>query len=151
MMPILLPLVLALTQSATARERTLAESTASGGECQTLSVTSTTYATARRVFSAAQTPDLKISVTFPNTLTGSHRLQLLVRTPQGQLYQRFIIPFDATLPRHERGAVRSVSATLPVAGTAITTSGLYGRWTVVPSLDGGLTPCTWERHFVIEP
>jgi hypothetical protein len=147
----LLAVVLALAPALAARERTQASSAGSGAECRTLSVTSATQETGRRVFSASQTPNLHITTTFPTTLTGSRRLQLRLLTPQGHLYQRFSIPFDATLPRHDRGAVRSVSATLPVAGTAITTNGLYGRWTIVPSLDDDPAPCTTERHFVLKP
>jgi hypothetical protein len=147
-MLILLALVLALAPAPAARERTPV-SAGSGAGCRTVSVTSATQQTNRRLFSASQTLELKITTTFPNTLTGSRRLQLRLLTPQGHLYQAFSIPFDATLPRHERGAVRSVSARLPVAGTAITTNGLYGRWTIEPSLDGA--PCTTERHFDLEP
>jgi hypothetical protein len=150
-MLILAFLVLALGRAPAAREQTPAAYTGSGGGCLGVSVTSTTQATNRSRFSASQTPDVQITTTFPNTLTGSRRLQLRVLTPQGHLYQRFSIPFDATLPRHERGAVRSVSARLPVAGTAITTNGLYGRWTVVPYLDDGAAPCAAARHFVLEP
>jgi hypothetical protein len=149
-MLILAALVLALAPAPAARERTPAVSVGSGAGCRTLSVTSATQAN-RRAFSASQTLDLQITTTFPNTLTGSRRLKLLLLTPQGYPYQRFSIPFDATLPRHERGALRSVSATLPVAGTAITTNGLYGRWTIVPSLDEDPEPCTTARHFVLNP
>src|SRR5262245_29704844 len=150
-MLILASLVLALAPAAAARERMPVESVGSSQECRTIKVTSPTHETGRSFFSASQTPDLQITTTFPNALTGSRRLQLRVLTPQGYLYQRFSIPFDATLPRHERGVVRSVSARLPVAGTAITTNGLYGRWTVVPYLDDEPDPCTVERRFVINP
>jgi hypothetical protein len=43
----------------------------------------------------------------------------------------------------------AVGARLPVAGTAIVTSSLYGGWTVVPHLDGQLDPCGPGRHFSI--
>src|SRR5262245_15077253 len=147
---LILALVLALAPASVARERTPAVTAGPADACRTLSVTSTLQ-TGRRYFSASLTPDLQITTTFPGTLIGNHRLLLRILTPQGHLYQRFSIPFDATLHRHARGAVRSVSARLPVAGTAITTNGLYGRWTVVPYVDDELAPCTGERHFVLVP
>ena len=42
-----------------------------------------------------------------------------------------------------------VSATLPVAGTSITLSSLYGRWTVQPYLDGQPAPCGPASRFTI--
>src|SRR5262249_41046991 len=150
-MLILASLLLALAPASAAHERMPAVSGASTGSCRTVSVTSETQQTSRAFFSASQTPEIRITTTFPNSLTGSRRLLLRVLTPQGHLYQPFSIPFDATLPRHKRGALRSVSARLPVAGTAITTNGLYGRWMVVPYLDGETDPCTGARHFIIQP
>jgi hypothetical protein len=43
----------------------------------------------------------------------------------------------------------SLSARLPVAGTSIMTSSLYGKWKVVPHLDGSLTPCGRGAVFTI--
>ena len=43
----------------------------------------------------------------------------------------------------------SVSATLPVAGTSITLSSLYGRWTVQAYLDGQPEPCGPATRFTI--
>jgi len=42
-----------------------------------------------------------------------------------------------------------VSATLPVAGTSITLSSLYGRWTVQSYLDGQPAPCGPASQFTI--
>lgn len=42
-----------------------------------------------------------------------------------------------------------VSATLPVAGTSITLSSLYGRWTVQTYLDGQPAPCGPASRFTI--
>ena len=43
----------------------------------------------------------------------------------------------------------SVSAALPVAGTSITLSSLYGRWTVQAYLDGQPDPCGPATRFTI--
>jgi hypothetical protein len=43
----------------------------------------------------------------------------------------------------------SVSAALPVAGTSITLSSLYGRWTVQAYLDGQPEPCGPATRFTI--
>jgi hypothetical protein len=42
-----------------------------------------------------------------------------------------------------------VTATLPVAGTSITMSSLYGRWSVEPHLDGQPGPCGPAVKFTI--
>jgi hypothetical protein len=44
---------------------------------------------------------------------------------------------------------RSLRARLPVAGTSITMSSLYGRWTVQAFLDDHSRPCSPPRVFVI--
>jgi hypothetical protein len=43
-----------------------------------------------------------------------------------------------------------LDARLPVAGTSITLSSLYGRWTVQPYLDGRPDPCGPATRFTIE-
>lgn len=43
----------------------------------------------------------------------------------------------------------SVEARLPVAGTSITMSTLYGRWTVQAFLDDGTRPCSQLRSFTL--
>jgi hypothetical protein len=72
--------------------------------------------------------------------------QLRVYTPDGFLYQVL-----ETSPRPHRGSPRRFEARLPVAGTSIMQSGLYGRWRVVPYLDNGREPCGPARSFVIRP
>ena len=42
-----------------------------------------------------------------------------------------------------------VTARLPVAGTSIMTSSLYGKWKVVPHLDGSLKACGAATAFTI--
>jgi hypothetical protein len=47
------------------------------------------------------------------------------------------------------GRAYQVTARLPVAGTSIMTSSLYGKWKVVPHLDGSLKPCGAATVFSI--
>jgi hypothetical protein len=42
-----------------------------------------------------------------------------------------------------------LSARLPVAGTSITMSSIYGTWSVQPYLDGGAEPCGPATRFTI--
>ena len=51
--------------------------------------------------------------------------------------------------RHADAPYYSVSAALPVAGTSITLSSLYGRWTVQAYLDGQPEPCGPATRFTI--
>lgn len=51
-----------------------------------------------------------------------------------------------------QGVVRpNVKTTLPVAGTLITASSLYGLWRVVPYLDGLSMPCGSPVTFTLDP
>jgi len=152
-MLILATLVLALAPAPAARERRTPPGPTGPGECPAVRVTSPQLQPGRGAFSASRALDLRITTAFPRTLEGKHRLHLRVLTPQGHLYQKFSVPFDATVPSEGRGPSpkRTISVRLPVAGTAITTNGLYGRWTVVPSLDDQAAPCAREHGFVLEP
>ena len=65
--------------------------------------------------------------------------------------------YPQPLPEQELVAARApsgqrgyrVSARLPVAGTSIMTSSLYGKWKVVPHLDGNLQACGAATVFSI--
>jgi hypothetical protein len=72
-------------------------------------------------------------------------LRLRVYAPSGFLYQVLAVPVAAG-----RGH-RRIEARLPVAGTSIMASGLYGRWRVVPQVDDSSEPCGPGRPFVIQP
>ena len=128
-----------------------------------------------RWFSATQILDLRFRTTLSRPLKGQHVLELKVYTPRGHLYQVLTVPFTAPLPGspapmpqrpiaeangngHGSQPARvidepdpnpTVDATLPVGGTVIVTSSLYGRWTVTPHLDGSLEPCGPARRFQI--
>jgi hypothetical protein len=107
---------------------------------------------------------------------GEHVLHFKVLTPSGFLYQDLAMPFtwgrpglryrDRVAPAaavsygvpsqtlgHSpdgRGHARqSLHARLPVAGTSITMSTLYGRWTVQAFLDDHARPCSPPRVFAI--
>jgi hypothetical protein len=78
--------------------------------------------------------------------TRERSLQLRLYTPDGFLYQ--VLEAKPVPGRH---ATHRFEARLPVAGTSIMASGLYGRWRVVPHLDDRREPCGTSRSFVIKP
>jgi hypothetical protein len=115
-------------------------------------------------FRATKILDLEFSTTLRKRVEGEHVLQLRVYTPRGFLYQTLAVPFERARDRKpEPGPARAVkaryfepeptdlTARLPVAGTSIMASALYGKWTVVPHLDGSPEPCGPGRSFVIRP
>ncbi|SRR6266571_1831074 len=95
----------------------------------------------RAVFSATEILDLKLSTQLRRHLEGPHVLQIKVFTPRGYAYQILTVPFTAS------GQLPELSATLPVAGTAIMANSLYGRWSVEPFLDGA--SCGVRRSFLL--
>ena len=128
----------------------------------------------RKTFSATEILDLDLRVNLRTDVTGDHLLHVKVRTPGGHLYQTLTTPFttDAAKVGRERsvdgyprplivqparvenegGRARiSVLARLPVAGTAIVHSSLYGGWTAEAFLDNDDTSCGRVRPFVIQP
>ncbi len=165
-----------LAASSSAKESGKAEETS--GRCLSVQVRSPQ---ARRLpwahrFSATEILDLELRVFLPGTLTGEHRVDIRVSTPDHQLYQVLTVPFragsgppeepegrkrklaDYPLPMREIEAQRvgsgktrriTVSALLPVAGTSISSSSLYGTWTAVAFLDGSLDACAPAASFVI--
>ena len=141
-------------------------------ECIALVVTSPQSATRHRSsFSATRILDLRFTSEMRRRLTGEHTLEFKVYTPRGQLYQTLTTPFtgskrrprDRRVDGHARtvreqtqspledGRRNAVSATLPVGGTAIMSSSLYGRWRVETFLDGAPRPCGKSAQFEIQP
>jgi hypothetical protein len=139
-----------------------------------------------RRFAATGILDLEFRVHLWGDVTGAHRIDLKLYTPDGQLYQTLTVPFrvsdgdpatgvpagstpnragrvkrklsDYPQPIEEveisstgKGWKRhaAVSATLPVAGTSIVWSSLYGRWTAEAFLDGALSRCGAPARFSI--
>jgi len=105
-------------------------------------------------FSASETLDLEVRVRLRQRLRGRHRLEVRLFTPYGHLYQVLASPFDVSTPGERlagRGSSPSAGVRLPVAGSAITGSSLYGEWSAVPYLDGETEPCGATGRFVIDP
>ena len=97
-------------------------------------------------FSATRILALDFETRLSERRAHEHTLRLRLYTPSGFLYQVLAVPVEAG-----RNGLRRVEARLPVAGTSIMASGLYGRWTIVPQLDDSSEPCGPGRHFVIRP
>ena len=113
-------------------------------------------------FSASQILDLEFQVLFPPSLKGTHQLELRVMTPKGHLYQSLSVPFSGQNVSEDEGhqsrgrrtrqsRTLAAKATLPVGGTTIVTSSLYGKWSVEAYLDGAQKTCAPPQSFVIEP
>jgi hypothetical protein len=100
----------------------------------------------RLVFSANQTGALRLQVTVGGPLTpGPHAIEFRVRTPRGDLYQSLRAPVPAA-----RGPkARLPFVVLDVAGTAVTQSSLYGRWSFTTHLDGAAAQCGAPLSFVL--
>lgn len=99
---------------------------------------------AGRRFSAAKILDLEFRAVVKRWVEGSHNLRFRVFTPQGHLYQELSVPFEL-----DRKASRAVKARLPVGGTSISTSSLYGKWRVEPFFDDDQKACGAGLRFVI--
>ncbi len=124
-------------------------------------------------FSATRILDLDLTVLFPAGLEGEHVVELRVFTPDGQLYRSMATPFaqgaqrDSArqvegyarpLPqqppkpvRRGRSQYAAVAAKLPVGGTDVVSSGLYGRWRVEAYLDGAEQRCAPAASFNLNP
>lgn len=106
-------------------------------------------------FSASSILDLKLDVTLSPAVKGQHQVEFKVYTPKGHLYQGLLATMTAPAGNADRQREiqkRTASATLPVAGTTIVTSSLYGEWKVEAFLDGEReTACAKPLSFAIEP
>ena len=107
-------------------------------------------------FSAAEIMDIQFKTLVSRRLTGQHSLEFKVYTPKGNLYQSMTFQFDADAPipedaRRRTRRFQEVKAILPVAGTSIVTSSMYGIWRVEAFLDGANQRCSRPRKFVIDP
>lgn len=124
-------------------------------------------------FSATRVLDLTFTVLLPAAPEGEHVVELRVFTPDAQLYRSLAVPFARAAPpnavrsvegyarpvpqqavkqvsRGKRGFA-SVTATLPVGGTDIVSSGLYGLWRVEAYLDGAQGRCGPAAAFNLRP
>lgn len=112
-------------------------------------------------FSASEILDLKLQLSLSPALRGDHKVELSVYTPKGHLYQTLSAALTGPETTDEQGRehqsvrrsprARVATATLPVAGTTIVASSLYGEWQVEAHLDGSESVCSRPQKFVIEP
>jgi hypothetical protein len=124
-----------------------------------------------RSFSAASSADLIFHLLFDRNLEEEHVVTLEVFTPNGHLYHRYDVPVAPGNDKRSRNARRlpgypypvpvlatstieadkrkyeAVEMSFPVAGSAIVTSSLYGRWNVEVFLDGAAVPCGTSTFF----
>ncbi|HEV7238227.1 MAG TPA: hypothetical protein VGQ36_03225 [Thermoanaerobaculia bacterium] len=127
-------------------------------------------------FSAAAVLDLKFAIVFSKKVaeqfSAVHIVEFRVYTPQGHLYQSLSIPMtnDGRLSgeRHHvpgypdpmpvqvlqpihRGGGHGMFAevTLPVAGTSIVGSSLYGTWKAEAFVADEIAPCSQRASFTI--
>jgi hypothetical protein len=126
-----------------------------------------------RRFSAARSADLIFHVLFNTKPVEDHVVTLKVFTPKGHLYRQFDIPLASNKEKRSATARRlpgypnpvpvqttstmkagkrkyeSVDIPFPVAGSAIVSSSLYGRWNVEVFLDGAAEPCGKPKFFYL--
>ena len=109
------------------------------------------------VLSAGEVKDLEIEVLLSED-DATRPVQVKLFNPRGRLYQVLDAvanesPATAREGRRPRARreVRSLVARFPVAGTQITTHGLFGEWRAEVYLDGAEAPCTRPLRFVIKP
>jgi hypothetical protein len=135
--------------------------------------TTSVFATNSPRFSATKILDLTLAVLLPPSFEGGHLVELRVFTPDGQLYRSLTVPFakgalpgaaravegyarpvpQLALQRVSRGRslFAAASTTLPVGGTDIVSSGLYGCWRVEAYLDGAEQRCGPVGLFTLSP
>ncbi len=102
-------------------------------------------------FSARRTPSLQVKLRLRTEGGDLHAVRFQFLTPKGHVYQEARGKYE-DLPGDTRGGTRrhrSAFAELPVAGTFIATSSLFGRWRVVPYLDDDTEPCGDAAAFAI--
>jgi len=113
--------------------------------CSAVEIRSDVDSRERSRFSATRILGLRFGTRLSGGPKRDHTLRLRLYSPSGFLYQVLTVPVSAG---HGH---RRVEARLPVAGTSIMASGLYGTWRVVPQLDDSGEPCGAGRSFAIRP
>jgi hypothetical protein len=136
----------ALFALAPSEPRSLHEPSERPTACEVVEIRSNPWAHGHSRFSATRILELEFETELSGRPKHERTLRLRLYTPRGFLYQVLSTPLQA--PGHSR---RRLEAHLPVAGTSIMASGLYGRWTVKPFLDDAREPCGQGRHFVLKP
>ncbi|HUK63433.1 MAG TPA: hypothetical protein VLV15_08870, partial [Dongiaceae bacterium] len=74
-----------------------------------------------------------------------HQQRIELLSPDGELYQRFATAFAGG------GRTVTVTTRLPVTGSSITDSGLYGEWCAEVYLDDDDAPIARRRFFLVAP
>jgi hypothetical protein len=99
----------------------------------------------RPVFSARQVGDLEFVLDYDHRLAG-RRVELRLMTPSGHLYQTLADTFAPPRHHHPSG---DLLLRLPVSGTLIERSSLFGEWRVDTFLDGNPTACHHPLRFTL--
>ena len=99
-----------------------------------------------RRFRATRVVELEFELELLRPRSVEKAPQLRLYTPDGFLYQVL-----ETKPVGKRPATGRYRARLPVAGTSIMQSGLYGRWRVVPHAGDARDACGRGQGFFIRP
>jgi hypothetical protein len=108
------------------------------------------YRSSNRTWAARRVGDLEIQTSFRGS-SSSRPVEFRVLTPGGHLY-RTLSASTLRAPRSRRAPRNTVAtARLSVAGTQITQRGIYGRWLVVPYLEGDPEPCGLSASFTLVP
>jgi hypothetical protein len=104
-------------------------------------------------FPASRILDLLVQVMVPANIAGSRRVEVRMYTPKGHLYQTLSPASGDRSSRAaaNRGRYQTLTVRLPVAGSTIVQSSLYGTWKAEAFLEGEATACAKPRTFVIEP
>ena len=146
------------------------------GRCSMLLVSSPqkTNGSYASTFSATSVIDLDFSLLFTTSLSrklpGAHVARIDVFTPKGNLYERMSVPFASSKSLNKarvegyrdlrdivqlsstsyksKGYLR-LKSTLPIAGTPVITSSLYGNWSAVAYIDKDSAPCAATAQFTV--
>lgn len=128
--------------------------------------------TSGREFSVQKIEDAQLLVLFDTPVAGEHLLEVKLMTPRGHHYQTMAVPIATAasergtrrpVPTYPRplevqvldsyetrgGARQGTPVFVPVAGTAIVTSSLYGQWQVQLLLDGEPMTCKVRNTFTL--
>jgi hypothetical protein len=116
--------------------------------CGAVSVSVPERPHARQPFSVRRTTALQFRMRVRAVDDDAHAVSFNVFTPEGHLYQH--IQVTDSVEDDADDSVSHVSARLPVAGTFIATSSLFGKWRVVPFIDDDAEPCAAPSVFRIE-
>jgi hypothetical protein len=118
--------------------------------CSVTAVRSPQVTRLKRRFSATRIIDLEFDTVLSRKTEGTGGVTLKVFTPNGHPYET-LVP-ETTTDSRSRGSRREhLKARMPVAGTVIITSSLYGRWSVVPYSESDGAACGRPLGFWIGP